>query len=56
MKLKVTVEPLDFVVGAGLAYYAMRDGVSIEEFCENAILSALVGCEEDSKSSSPFRQ
>lgn len=25
----------------------MRDGMSIVEFCENAILSAIVGCEEE---------
>jgi hypothetical protein len=56
MKIKVSVDPLDLVVGAGLAYWSMRDGMSIEEFCEDAILAKLAGCEEYSTASSPFRQ
>ena len=55
MKLNISIEPLDLIVGAGLVYYAMRDGVSLEEFCEDAILAKLISCEEDAKSSAPFR-
>jgi hypothetical protein len=47
-KLKVTVSTDDPIIEAALKFYALRNNQNVGEFCADAILCALEGCENQS--------
>jgi hypothetical protein len=56
MKIKVSFEELDPIEEAGLRFLAGKDGLSVEEFGQDAILTALEGSEESATGEGYFER